>query len=128
MGDAVIEGPVCRANFSSSGRRRRKRIAIAAAVFSVALLGAMVFAGARWELRLLVGLPAMTAAISGLQVRRNTCVAHAAAGTFEHEDFSTTKVDAALAEASRKVARTIYRDGLLTGVGAALVAASLPTL
>jgi hypothetical protein len=77
--------------------------------------------GVRWELRLLLGFPAMTAAISGLQVTRNTCVAHAAAGTFEHEDFSTTRADAALAEASRKVAKTIYRDGVLTGAAVALL-------
>lgn len=125
---AMAEGAVCKPNISFAGRKRRRRIAIAGAVVSVALLGAALWFGVRWELRLLIGLPAMMAAISGLQVSRNTCVAHAAAGTFEHEDFSTTKVEAALAEASRKVARTIYRDGALIGVAAAIVSALIPSL
>lgn len=124
---AILEGAVCKPNISFAGRKRRRRISIVMGVVSVGLLAAAVLFGVRWEVRLLIGLPVMMAAISGLQVTRNTCVAHAAAGTFEHEDFSTTKVDAALAAASRKVARTIYRDGVLAGVAAAALAALIPT-
>jgi hypothetical protein len=124
MSEAIVEGAACRANFSGAGRKRRRNIASALAVLSVNLLVMCVVFGLRWELRLLIAVPAMAAAISGLQVTRNTCVAHAATGTFEHEDFSTTRVDAALAAASRKVAKTIYRDGLLIGLAAGLLAAA----
>ncbi|MFO0594090.1 MAG: hypothetical protein U0228_02265 [Myxococcaceae bacterium] len=116
MSEAIAEGAACRANFSGPGRRRRRNVAIGAAVIGVALFAGLIATHAGAYVRLLVALPFMMAAISGLQVTRNTCVAHAAAGTFEHEDFSTTKVDAALAEASRKVAKTIYRDGVLVGL------------
>ncbi|MFT3711595.1 MAG: hypothetical protein QM817_28495 [Archangium sp.] len=124
MSEAIMEGAACRANFSGAGRRRRRTISLVLSVVSVALFVTFMVLGVAWEWRLLVALPAMSAAISGLQVTRNTCVAHAATGTFEHEDFSTTKVDAALAEASRKVAKTIYRDGVLTGAAVALLAAA----
>ena len=120
----LVEGAACRPNFSAAGRKRRTQIAWAGIIFSFALLVALLVIDASWQLRLLVGLPAAMAAITGLQVRRNTCVAHAMAGTFENEDFSTTKVDAAFAAASKKVAATIYRDGLLTGAGVALLAAA----
>lgn len=118
MSDAYAEGAQCRPNFSGPGRRRRLRVAQVSAVLAVALLAALVAVDASWPLRLLVGLPAGGAFISGLQVRRNTCIAHAATGSFENEDFTTTKVEAAFAAESRRVAATIWRDGLL---GAALV-------
>ncbi|PZR09138.1 MAG: hypothetical protein DI536_23180 [Archangium gephyra] len=70
--------------------------------------------------RMLVALPAFVTVICGLQVTRNTCVAHAATGSIEGEDFSLTKADAEFAAASKKVAATIYRDA---GLGAAVVAA-----
>jgi hypothetical protein len=76
---------------------------------------AFIEVGAGWPVRLLLALPAMLGFVTYLQVTRNTCVAHARTGTLEHEDFSVTKVDAALAEASRKVAKTIVRDGVLLG-------------
>lgn len=124
MTAAIAEGASCRPNFSAAGRRRRKNVAIGAAVFAVALLGALIAADTSWAVRLVVALPAMVAAISGLQVSRNTCVAHAATGSFEHEDFSLTKVDEVFAAASRRVAATIYRDGVLTGVVAGALAAA----
>jgi hypothetical protein len=89
-------------------------------------LFAAVALGASGPWRLSVGLPAAAAAISGLQVRRNTCVAHGATGSFEHEDFTTTKVEAAFAEASRRVAATIVRDGVLVGVAVSVLAVLLP--
>lgn len=106
----------CRPNFSGPGRRRRRKVALGAGVVGVGMLAALVLTGSPASARALVALPFAAAALTGLQVTRNTCVAHAAAGTFEHEDFSTTKVDAAFAEASRKVARTILRDGVLVGL------------
>jgi len=122
MTDAVLEGSACRPNFSGPGRRRRRNFAIALGAFGVVLLVGLVATHSAAWVRALVALPFMMAAISGLQVTRNTCVAHAAAGTFEHADFTTSKVDAAQAEASRKVAKTIYRDGVLVGLVTGLIA------
>jgi hypothetical protein len=96
-------------------------VATALTLVTVALFVALLAAHASAWVRLCVALPAACAAIVWLQLRRNTCIAHAAAGTTEHEDFSATKVDAALAEASRRVARTILRDGLLFGLLAGLL-------
>lgn len=125
MSDTFPEGATCRPNFSAAGRRRRARVAWAGAVLAVLALAALVALGAPWPWRLLVALPAGAAFVSGLQVRRNTCVAHARTGRFENEDFTTTKVDAAFAAASRRVAAGIWRDALgLTALVAALSAAT----
>lgn len=121
MSEAIVEGAACRPNFSGSGRRRRLAIARAGFVITGVLFAAFIIIGAGWPVRLLIALPAMLGFVSYLQVTRNTCVAHAGAGTFEHEDFSVTKVDAALAEASRKVAKTIVRDGVLLGAAVTLL-------
>jgi fatty acid desaturase len=115
MSEAIVEGAACRPNFSGAGRRRRLAIARAAFVITGVAFAAFIVLGAGWPVRLLLALPAMLGFVTYLQVTRNTCVAHAGTGTFEHEDFSVTKVDAALAEASRKVAKTIVRDGVLLG-------------
>ncbi len=121
MSDAVIEGAVCQPNFSAAGRKRRRTVSIVAGVFTVVALVASIWLQVAPGWRALIALPAAVSVLSGLQVRRNTCVAHAANGTFEHEDFSTTKVDAALAAASKRVAATIYRDALITGALVALL-------
>ncbi|MCA2977728.1 MAG: hypothetical protein INH41_06180 [Myxococcaceae bacterium] len=118
----IPEGATCRPNFSAAGRRRRRSVAIGLTLFSVGVFAALVLLGAPAWARLLVALPAAAATAVGLQVTRNTCLAHAATGMTEHEDFSTTKADAAYAEVSRRVARTIYRDGLLVGAGVGLLA------
>lgn len=124
MSGAYEEGATCRPNFGAAGRKRRRMVAIVGAVTAVALLGAMVALELGWAWRLLVGVPAGMALISGLQVTRNTCVKHAMSGEIEDEELRTTKADAALAEASRKVAATIWRDGLLGTVASALLAAA----
>jgi hypothetical protein len=64
------------------------------------------------------------AAVSGLQVRRNTCVAHAVAGTFEDEAMRARRVEAEAAAASRRVAATIVRDGVAVAILAALLSAA----
>jgi hypothetical protein len=110
--------PACRPNFSGAGRRRRRSISIGLTLFGVALLAALILSGAPAWGRAVVALPFAFAAMVGLQVTRNTCVAHAAAGTFEHEDFSTSRVEVEQAAASRRVARTIYRDAVLAGLAA----------
>lgn len=121
MSDAVIEGAVCQPNFSAAGRKRRRRVSLVAGVVAVVGLLAALWLHVPAGLRALVALPAAVSVLSGLQVRRNTCVAHAATGTFEHEDFTTSKVDAALAAASKRVAATIYRDALIVGALVALI-------
>jgi hypothetical protein len=115
------EAMSCRANFSAAGRRRRRRVAMVLGLVSIGVCVGLVASDASAWTRMVVALPAASAAVVGLQVRRNTCLAHAAAGTFEHDDFSTTKVEAAFAEASRRVARTIYRDGIAIGVVAGVL-------
>lgn len=125
METPLAANAACRANISGPGRRRRARVAWVLAAITVGSLLAMLLTGTGGAWRLLVGLPAAAAVLTGLQVRRNTCVAHAAAGTFEHEDFSTTKVEAEFAAVSRKVAGTIARDAVLAGVVVAVVAALL---
>jgi len=113
----------CRPNISGAGRRRRLRIGYIAAVASLGLLALFVARGSAWYLRALVFLPAGLAAVSLLQVRRNTCIARAAEGTFEHEDFSRTPAPADEVAASRRVAAGIRRDSLLIALACAILAA-----
>ncbi|MCA2976835.1 MAG: hypothetical protein INH41_25605 [Myxococcaceae bacterium] len=115
---AGIEGAACRPNFSAAGRRRRRRVALGLTLLAGGTFVTLLVAHAPGWSRLVVALPAAAAAIVGLQVTRNTCLAQATAGTVEHEDFSTSKVEADFAAASRHVARTIVRDGALIGVAA----------
>jgi hypothetical protein len=113
----------CRPNFSAAGRVRRQRVGWSLAAVSVVSTGALIALHTPWTVRLLVALPVMAAAVSLLQVSRHTCVAHAALGTFEHDDFSVTKQSEADAAASRRVARSIYRDAALIGLLCAALAA-----
>jgi hypothetical protein len=123
-GHPVAEGAVCKANFSGPGRVRRQRAGWLFVGISAAVAAALVTFHAAWYVRLVLFLPAAMAATSLLQVSRNTCVAHAAQGTFEHEDFTKTKQSDEDAAASRRVAATIYRDSVLIGAVAAAVAAA----
>lgn len=122
--EATVEGVACKPNISASGRARRRQIGLVISVMGAALVVAFMAWQVAWYVRLLVFLPVASAAVTLLQVTRQTCVAHAAKGTFEHEDFSTTPQNADDAAASRKVAATIYRDALLIGLAAALASAA----
>jgi hypothetical protein len=87
-----------------------------------------MFAAAVWfhwafYVRAVVFLPAAMAAVGFLQATRHTCIARAAEGTFENDDFSTTKAADDEVAASRKVAASIKRDALLIGVACAALAA-----
>ncbi len=124
MSEAVASGAVCKPNISRAGRVRRTRFGYGAIVVALGLFAAGVGLHWAWWLRALVFLPAAMAAVSLLQVSRNTCVAHAATGMFEHDDFSTTKQRDEDAAASRRVAATIYRDAIGIGVAVAFVAAA----
>jgi hypothetical protein len=115
---------VCRPNISRAGRIRRTRIGYGMVGFGLVLFAVTLGLHAAWWARALVFLPAMMAAITLLQVSRNTCVAHAAKGTFEHDDFSTTPQSDEDAAASKRVAATIYRDAFGIGLVSAFVAAA----
>jgi hypothetical protein len=117
-----MDAAVCKPNFSGPGRVRRTRVGIAALVIAAGLAITAVALGWVWWARALVALPVGVGTASLLQVTRNTCVAHAAAGTFEHEDFSTTKQSDVDAAASRKVAKTITRDALFAALAMAALA------
>jgi hypothetical protein len=114
----------CRANFGAAGRRRRTRFAILSFVVAAALLTWMIVAHVPAAWRLLLFAPIAGGTLSGLQVRRNTCVAMAAMGAVENEDLSITRVEAAVASESRRVARTIFRDAVLIGGAGGLLAAA----
>jgi hypothetical protein len=120
--DIPMEGQVCKANISPRGRRMRQRVGI---VSSVVVLGLVAWALAGhwpWYLRAVVFFPAAGAGFGFFQASRNTCVARAKEGTFEHDDLSKTPAAEADAAASRKVAAGINRDALLLAVAVALAA------
>ncbi len=96
-------------------------IGYASAAASVAMLGASVALHWPGYVRALVFFPAALSATCFLQAMRNTCVARAMEGTFEHDDFSKTPAPADEVAASRRVARTIQRDALVIGVVSAAI-------
>lgn len=125
MESEVTEGVVCRSNITGWGRRRRRRVVIGGSVFGLALLATLLVTGAPWWARLAMFLPAATVAVTQLQLTRNTCIALAARGVEEGETQDTYKrVSDEEAAASRRVATTIYRDGVLAGVAVALLSAA----
>ncbi len=119
----MSEAAACTPNISFSGRRRRKRVGQVGLAIAAALWLGFILTHAAWYWRLTLFLPIAGATISLLQVRRNTCIARAAEGVIEHEDFSTSPAPKDQLAASRRVAATIYRDAVLVGVAGAAVAA-----
>ncbi len=111
----------CKPNISSAGHRRRIRFGYQWLFASVALLVVLIVFRLPPYVGLLMFIPASMSAVGLLQARRHTCVMRAREGTFEHEDFSTTKAAVEEVVASRAMARTINRDTVLLGLaGAAL--------
>lgn len=119
----MTEGEFC-TNLSSQGRRMRTRASYVGFAICVVTFAALVGSGASGPTRLLVGLPVMGTMVTWLQVRRHTCVRLAGTGQREIEGGGLEKVDTAIAEASKRVARTIYRDASFVGIAAALVSAA----
>jgi hypothetical protein len=93
-------------------------------VLGVGLAALAVALHWHWYLRATLFFPAALAATGFLQAKRNTCVARAREGTFENEDFSTTKAPDDDVAASRKVAKSIQRDALLIGLASAAIGAA----
>ncbi|HVV50199.1 MAG TPA: hypothetical protein VHO06_11105 [Polyangia bacterium] len=122
------DAPACKANISPAGRRRRLRFGTQWLVVSVALLVVLVFVRVPWYGGLLLFVPAALSAVGVLQARRNTCVMRAKEGTFEHDDFSTTKAAVEEVAASRAMAATINRDTLLVGLLGAAVGVAVAVL
>jgi hypothetical protein len=116
---------VCKPNISASGRRRRRLVGYVASAIGLLLFAGLALTHTAWWWRTVVFLPTSMAAVGFLQASRGTCVAHAAKGTFEHEDFSTTKAPDDEVAASRKVAASIRRDAVLVGLGCAAVAVAM---
>ena len=114
-------GAMCVPNISAAGRRRRTRFAIGMGVVAAVWLLVSIAMHASPSMRAIAGLFVAAAVATYLQVTRNTCVAHARAGTIEHDDFSTTPAPSDENEASKKVANTILRDGALAGIFAGLL-------
>jgi hypothetical protein len=119
--DAMAEGVPCKPNISAAGRRRRIRFGNQSLVVSVALLVVLVVMRVRWYWGLTMFVPAALSAVGFLQASRHTCVMRAKEGTFEHEDFSTTKAAVEEVVASRAVAATINRDTILIGLAGAAI-------
>jgi hypothetical protein len=118
---AVEDTLPCKPNISAAGRRRRIRFGNQWLVASVALLVALVVFRVRWYWGLLMFLPVAMSAVGFLQASRHTCVMRAKEGTFEHEDFSTTKAPDEEVSASRAVAAGINRDTVLIGLAGAAI-------
>ncbi len=100
---------------------------VASAIAGVMVVG-LATAHVGWWWRTLVFLPAALAATGFLQASRGTCVAHAARGTFEHDDLSTTPAPEDDVAASRRVAAAIRRDAIIVGFVAATVSAATSLL
>jgi hypothetical protein len=118
---------VCKPNISGAGRRRRKNVALMAAIVSVVGLGLMLAMGANATTRAMIGFPVFMTALCVLQVKRNTCVKHAASGMFENSDFSTTPSQETDAKNSRRVALTIWRDSALVALLVVALAVGSPS-
>jgi hypothetical protein len=92
------------------------------AIVALATTGYLAWAHVYWPVRALVFVPAYLAAVGLLQATRNTCVARAKEGTFEHDDMSKSAAPDDDAAASRAVARRITRDSTLVGLAGAALA------
>ena len=114
-----MEGAVCKPNISAAGRRRRILVGWVASALALGLAALGVALHWHWYLRATLFFPAALAATGFLQASRNTCVARASEGTFENDDFTTTKAPDDEVAASRKVAASIKRDALLIGLASA---------
>jgi hypothetical protein len=123
MSNATVmpDGSLCKPNISGTGIRRRARLGAVSAFLAVVLASSIVAARPRWGWCFTVFVPAALAAVNFLQAGRKTCVARAAEGTFEHEDFSTTPAAEDDAVRSREVATKITRDSMLIGFAAVVV-------
>ncbi len=119
-----MSGEVCKPNISAAGRRRRRLVGYVGTMVGVGLFAASVAWKWPFYWRATVFIPAVLAASGFLQARRNTCVARAAEGTFENDDFSTVKAPDDEVAASRRVASGIKRDILLIGLACAAFAAA----
>ncbi len=115
-------GAACKPNISFAGRRMRRRFGLLGIAIVVVVLGAAVALRWPWYWRALLCIPVALSAISFLQARRGTCVSRAAEGTFEHEDFSTTKLPDTEVANSRRAAAAIVRDAVLIGLLSGLAA------
>jgi hypothetical protein len=125
LGEAgVAPGASCKPNISPRGRRRRRRFGFEMTGVTLVMVGVSAALDLGWYWRALAGVPASLAAVGFLQARHNTCIARAAEGTFENDDYSKVPAPRDEVAASRDVARTIRRDAGAVGLVAAAIAAA----
>jgi len=122
---AYVPG-VC--NIGSAEIARRRRGAWLATAATVVLDVALVAAGVPPPVRLLVGLPAASAAVSWLQVRERFCVAFGSAGLSNLGPLGGARrvVDAAARRADRRKAASMVVRGVLVGATVGFVAFLVP--
>ena len=107
---------------------RRRRGAWLASAATVAFYVALVALGPPPAARLLVALPAASAAVSWLQVRERFCVAFGGAGVFNFGPLGRPLrvTDAAARRADRRKAASMVLRGGLLGLGLGVLAALIP--
>lgn len=111
-------------NITKAGRLHRLRVGAFGGFTSVLMLGTFMFLQTPVAFRLAIFFPAAAGATLWLEATRHTCVLMAMRGRHEDDTGRSHPVDALKAAASRLMARTIYRDALLWGVGAAALGAA----
>jgi hypothetical protein len=107
---------------------RRRRGAWLATAATVVLHLALVAAGVPPPVRLLVGLPAASAAVSWLQVRERFCVAFGSAGLSNLGPLGGARpvADAAARRADRRKAASMVVRACLIGAAVGFVAVLVP--
>jgi hypothetical protein len=118
---AYVPG-VC--NIGPAEIARRRRGAWTATFVTLALYIVLVAAGVPPPVRLLVGLPAASAAVSWLQVRERFCVAFGSAGLSNLGPLGGARpvADAAARRADRRKAASMVVRGCLIGAAVGFVA------
>ena len=101
-------------NIGPAERKLRIRIGVLASISTVLLAAVLIATHAGWPLRLLIALPAMTAAMGFLQAWTHTCVAFVRANIKVMGDSRTDRVkvtDEAERAAFQKKANRMYLQG-----------------
>jgi hypothetical protein len=115
-------------NIGPAERAKRNRIGVVGSALTMLVAAAVLETHAAWPWRLLVGLPAMVAAMGFLQARAHTCVAFVAANIKVMGDSKSGQqvVDLAERDAFRRKARLIYAQGFAATAVIVAIVLALP--